>query len=150
MQKITIFPQVKGVKKYTNLLLNECIIQYTFSLMKKILLCFYRQNFTVEKTLKNFLLYFFLKKIYFLSKQDMTIDICQFPFIISPISLFIVWVLFWYGKSMGFGCKKRIEFFFIPNISTKNIQSLMYKRKVSNDAGFFLSRGSCKLKVFIE
>ena len=86
----------------------------------------------------------------------MTIDICQFPFIISPISLFIVWVLFWYGKSMGFGCKKRIEFLYTilyiyQIFLLKNIQSLMYKRKVSNNTGIFFHHVvSIKLKVFLE
>ena len=74
----------------------------------------------------------------------MTIDICQFPFIISPISLFIVWVLFWYGKSMGFGCKKRIEFLYIltlyiPNISTKKHPELnVQKESIKQHWNFFI------------
>ena len=85
----------------------------------------------------------------------MTIDICQFPFIISPISLFIVWVLFWYGKSMGFGCKKRIEFLYILYIYQifllKKLPELnVQKESIKQHWNFFHHVVSIKLKVFLE
>ena len=85
----------------------------------------------------------------------MTIDICQFPFIISPISLFIVWVLFWYGKSMGFGCKKRIEFLYILYIYQifllkKHPELNVQKESIKQQWNSFSSRGIYQTKSFLR